>query len=292
MKLVSVYLITQNRSSLLKRALESLFVQDYPAIEVIVVDDASTDDTFEVVSELQQKYAFSYLRNDSVSGACFSRNRAINSAKGYYITGLDDDDYFCVSRVSELVAAYKEQYAFVCANVQELMGNGDLIGRNFGFQAGEFGLEQMLNHNLAGNQILTTKAKFLAVGGFDVDMPAFQDYDTWVRLLRVTPLALKIPSRSYVLETDHGGVRISSSNNKKLAGYERFISKNMDILSSRQLKSMHIMKCKVSGRKFSFIDLLTYTHKQNYKSAINLYIVRNMPWFKRSLDSLKKVIRS
>lgn len=288
MKLVSVYLITQNRSELLKRALQSIFNQDYPAIEVIVVDDASTDDTAEVIAAFQQQHEFTYLRNDSISGACFSRNRAIDCANGHYITGLDDDDYFHSHRVTELVEAYQEKYAFVCANVQELMGNGELIDRNFGFQSGEFGLEQMLNHNLAGNQVLTTKAKFAAVGGFDINMPAFQDYDTWVRLLRVTPVALKIASRNYVLETDHGGVRISSSNNKKLAGYEMFKNKNIDILSAKQLKSMHIMRCKVSGEPFGLFDLIKYTHAQNYKSALNLYIVRNLPWLKTRIDSFKK----
>jgi len=288
MKLVSVYLITQNRSGLLKRAIASIFKQDYPTIELVVVDDASTDDTGEVVKELQLQHDFIYLRNEHVSRACFSRNRAIEAASGYYVTGLDDDDYFCSDRVSQLVASYDEKYAFVCANVQELMGNGDLIDRNFGFQAGEFGLEKMLNHNLVGNQVLTTKEKFEAIGGFDINMPAFQDYDTWVRLLRKTPLALKIAARNYVLETDHGGIRISSSNNKKLEGYEMFIAKNSDILSKQQLKSMQVMKCKVSGKAFGLFDLLSHIHRHNYKSAINLYLVRNTPWVKSAIDRFKK----
>ncbi|NRD74695.1 glycosyltransferase [Shewanella sp. VB17] len=280
MTLVSVYLITQNRSRLLKRAIESVFKQDYLAIELIVVDDASTDDTSEIVEALQQQYSFIYLKNETISGACFSRNRAITTASGYYITGLDDDDYFYSNRVSQLVSAYDEKYAFVCANVQELMNSGELIDRNFGYQSGEFGLDKMLNYNLVGNQVLTTKAKFEEIGGFDVNMPAFQDYDTWIRLLRYHPLALKISARNYVLDTDHGGVRISSSNKKKLKGYNMFIDKNLDILSKQQLKSMQVMKCKISGKRFGLLDFFAYIHKNNYKSVINLYLVRNMPWIR------------
>ncbi|WP_299791232.1 glycosyltransferase [uncultured Shewanella sp.] len=289
MKLVTVYLITQNRSKLLTRAIDSIFKQDYPAIELIVVDDASTDDTSEVVKKLQQQYDFVYLKNEKVSGACFSRNRAIEASNGYYVTGLDDDDYFCPERVSQLVAAYDEKYAFVCANVQELMGNGDLIDRNFGFQSGKFGLEKLLHHNLVGNQVLTTKAKFEQVGGFDVNMPAFQDYDTWVRLLRKTPLALKISARNYVLETNHGGLRISSSNKKKLMGYRLFINKNRDILNAKQLQSMALLETKVSGSKYGFYNFIKTVNADNYKSALNLYLQRNLNWLKITLDHLKKI---
>lgn len=288
MKLVSVYLITHNRSELLKRAINSILEQDYPAIELIVVDDASTDNTSEIINALRQHHDFIYLRNEVASGACFSRNRAIEVASGYYVTGLDDDDYFCSSRVTQLVAAYDEKYAFVCANVFELMGSGELINRNFGFQAGEFDLDKLLHHNLVGNQVLTTRSKFKAIGGFDINMPAFQDYDTWVRLLRQTPLALKIPARNYVLETEHGGMRISSSNGRKIEGYEFFISKNKDILSNQQLKSMRVMKYKISGEKFSFFNLLCYIHKYNYKSVIHLYVIRNFPWIKITIDRFKK----
>ncbi|WP_218645298.1 glycosyltransferase [Shewanella sp. Scap07] len=288
MKLVSVYIITQNRSSLLKRAIESVFSQDYSALEVIVVDDASTDDTQELVEQLLKNYDFKYLRNEIISGACFSRNKAIQQATGHYITGLDDDDFFCKTRVSDLVAAYRDEYAFVCANVQELMPDGKRIDRSYGFESGEFGLEQMYNYNLAGNQVLTTKTKFEQIGGFDVNMPAFQDYDTWVRLLLHTPKALKIAACNYVLEKGHGGERISSSSSRKLLGFKRFIEKNKNSMSSQQLKSMNIMEHKISGAHFGLRTLLKNVHSKNYKSALNLYIVDNFPIIKNFYDSLKK----
>ncbi|SUI75472.1 glycosyltransferase [Shewanella morhuae] len=288
MELVSVYLITQNRSKLLKRAIESVFEQSYPTIQLIVVDDASTDDTQELIAFFKQKYDFIYLKNEVISGACFSRNRAIEVANGYYVTGLDDDDYFHFDRVAELVAAYDEKYAFVCSNTQELMRNNDLIDRSFGFKAGEFGLDKLLHHNLVGNQVLTTKTKFVKAGGFDVNMPAFQDYDTWVRLLRNTPLALKISARNYILETNHGCARISLNSSAKFIGYKLFFNKNKDLMDRKQLQSMELLGIKISGEQYGIYQLVKTINNSNYKSAINLYLLRNLNWFKIFLDNRKK----
>ncbi|WP_394200791.1 glycosyltransferase [Shewanella waksmanii] len=285
--LVTVYLITQNRSQLLERAIKSVIQQDYKEIELIVVDDASNDNTPETIAALQKDYDFIYLRNDVVRGACFSRNRAIQKATGYFITGLDDDDYFLPERVRQLVDAYEEQYAFVCSNVKELMKNGTMIPRSYGFQSGEFGLNEMLHHNLAGNQVFTTKKKFEQIGGFDVEMPAFQDYDTWVRLLKNNPKALKIAATNYILETEHGGVRISSSVNRKFQGFEKFKYKHRDLLKPSHLKSLTILEAKVSGSGFGFIDLIKSISPRNYKSALSLYIQRNMSWLKTRVDNLK-----
>lgn len=92
MKLVSAIITTHNRLSLLKRAVESALSQTYKNIEVIVVDDASTDGTPEYCNELPLRYI--YIPKEESRGGNHARNLGILAAKGEYVAFLDDDDYW------------------------------------------------------------------------------------------------------------------------------------------------------------------------------------------------------
>ena len=96
--LVSIYLPTYNRCALLRRAVDSVLAQTYTNWELIIVDDRSTDGTRAFLEDLQKldprvKCVFK-TDTGEVAGVQVSRNIAINMAKGRYITGLDDDDFF------------------------------------------------------------------------------------------------------------------------------------------------------------------------------------------------------
>ncbi|MCP6324099.1 glycosyltransferase, partial [Klebsiella pneumoniae] len=72
----------------------------YKNLEIIVVDDFSRDETSQYVKQkCNEDKRIIYVRNEKNMGACYSRNIAIQMAKGKYITGLDDDDYFLPERV-------------------------------------------------------------------------------------------------------------------------------------------------------------------------------------------------
>src|SRR5690606_21493496 len=106
--LVTVYIPTYNRLNLLRLAVVSVLNQDYENIELIVVDDGSSDGTVEFLSVLSAKESgVRYLVNEKNAGACVSRNRAIEIARGEFVTGLDDDDYFFPERIRLFVEAWK-----------------------------------------------------------------------------------------------------------------------------------------------------------------------------------------
>jgi glycosyltransferase involved in cell wall biosynthesis len=87
--LVSVLIPTYNRAQLCKKAVESVLSQTYHDIEVIVVDDGSSDDTREVVSSLDARVRYLYQKNSGVSAA---RNLGMQSARGEFLAFLDSDD--------------------------------------------------------------------------------------------------------------------------------------------------------------------------------------------------------
>ncbi len=90
--LVSVMVTTRNRVALLSRALGSVFGQDYPRVEVLVVDDASSDDTSTYIRSNHPSVRL--FRFEENRGLIAARNLMLKEAKGEYIISLDDDAYF------------------------------------------------------------------------------------------------------------------------------------------------------------------------------------------------------
>ena len=91
--MVSVIMAAYNAGAYIEKALEGVFAQSYADFQLIVVDDASTDNTGELLDK-QDDPRLLVLRNDTRSGAAFSRNRAIQKARGKYVAVLDADDFW------------------------------------------------------------------------------------------------------------------------------------------------------------------------------------------------------
>lgn len=103
MPLVTVYMPTHNRGALIRRAIDSVLNQTYKNLELIICSDGSTDETVDILQEYCDKDPrISYVVNETSQGACYSRNRCIERAKGEFITGLDDDDEFTANRIELL----------------------------------------------------------------------------------------------------------------------------------------------------------------------------------------------
>ncbi|MDY0973030.1 glycosyltransferase [Siccibacter turicensis] len=235
--LVSVYLTTKNRPGFLDRALNSVKNQTYKNIEVLVCNDGS-DPCFEneynaVVRKYEDAFVrFLYKKNLESQGACSSRNYLIENAGGYFVTGLDDDDFFHKQRISSFLENYDDKYGFICANSthdQRLFTNVD--------GGHEITFENMKFSNKVGNQIFIRKDRIRSVGGFDEAMPAWQDYDAWFRLLEIYGVAYKLKSRTMFVDVDPLRTRISTTSNA-YGGYLKFIAKHKALLTDEHLISL------------------------------------------------------
>ena len=93
--LVSVVIPTRNRCIRLLDAIASVRAQTGVQVEIIVVDDASSDDTMRLLSELSlEESRLRYVRNESPLGGGGARNAGVALAKGEFVAFLDDDDRF------------------------------------------------------------------------------------------------------------------------------------------------------------------------------------------------------
>lgn len=103
--LVSIGIPTYNRAAMLRRSIESALCQDYPMIEIIVSDNASTDDTQDICREFSKKDdRVKYVTQPSNIGAVANFAEVLKRASGEYFMWLGDDDWIDVSYVSHCVS--------------------------------------------------------------------------------------------------------------------------------------------------------------------------------------------
>jgi glycosyltransferase involved in cell wall biosynthesis len=231
--LVTVYIPTHNRKSSLIKAIESVLNQTYRNIEIIVVDDASSDGTKEFLAESAQEYTnLKYIVLEKVSGANVARNRAIKMAQGKFITGLDDDDEMLPERVEKLLSVYDDKFAFVTSEYY-VKKNEKLHRKKLTFKK-VINLNDMLYANIIGNQVLTTKKKFLESELFDEKLLAGQDLDMWIRLLRKNQFAKIIKEPLQIVNVNENESITNSSN--KIRGYFQMYFKHKSLMSINQRK--------------------------------------------------------
>ena len=236
--LVTVYIPTFNRVELLKRAVESVRQQTYQNLEIIIVDDCSNDNTHGYLEEITKRDSrIRYFIKEKNSGACVSRNIAIENAKGEFITGLDDDDYFLKDRLELFVKEVKNEDDILFTNLSVLENGGIKYVKKYKIKVGAIDL---LYNNYIGNQVFIKTAILKNCKGFDSKMRVWQDLEAWFNILKKNNCKARlINNYSYVLDISHEKDRISNSNKDKiLNSYLYFVKKhNLNYYEAMILKS-------------------------------------------------------
>lgn len=268
-ELVTVYIPTHRRPEMATRAVKSVLAQDYPNIELIVCDDGTPAEQTESLKTLLEEHGATYLRNESPMGACYARNVAISRATGTLITGLDDDDEFSVDRVGELVSGYSPSLAFIAASYNVVSSSG--VSKRT-FDAGSITYDQLLHYNKVGNQVLTETSRVKEVGAFDIEFPAMQDYELWLRLCKNYGTAKKLNSCSYTLHTEHEEARISSQPTKLQNALRKLRAKYKSDLKPKHDRTHAILAKRIEGNPPSLIRAIGAIHKDNYRMILSPYI--------------------
>jgi glycosyltransferase involved in cell wall biosynthesis len=183
---VSVILPSRNRSRRLGVALRTALGQHDVTLEVVVVDDGSTDDTAAVASAVGDPRV-RYVRRDDPGGVSVARNVGIGEARGRWIAFLDDDDVWAPTKLSRQVAA-------MVAQGRTWSYAGDvLVDADLRIVAGspppppEEVVRGIERHNSvpAGASNVVVGSDLLAqVGAFDPTLTIGEDWDLWIRLAR------------------------------------------------------------------------------------------------------------
>lgn len=222
---VTIYIPTKNRLAFLKKAVESVLRQTYTNWELIVVNDASTDGTKDYLDDLSKSNPkVKVIHHHESLGACVSRNDAIFSATGTFITGLDDDDYFARNRLENFITEWDPNFIALCTNNISVK-NG--IENEKTLQPVTYIKQKdLLYFNVVNNQIFTKTKSLQEIGGFDSQLSIWQDYECWYRLLSKGS-AKKLSEPTYYFDVSDRADRISTARKEKaIESYHVFIKNN------------------------------------------------------------------
>ncbi len=273
-ELVSIYIPTRDRIDLLRRAVKSCVVQDYPHLEIIISDDGSAAEHRQQLAELAAlDPRIQIISSDTPQGACAARNKAIAAAKGYFITGLDDDDEFMPNRISCFIRSWQQtagNAAFLCANSEVIITGGLRLKQKKRPQT--ITLNQLLHANIIGNQLFTKTEYLRAIGGFDEQLSARQDYETWLRLAERFGDGQRIPDVTYLVHQDHRYERISNSS-RRIQGYDYVFSKHKHLMNDSQ-KQSHLFYRRLYTENPSLLPLLAKTPLRLWPVAIKVISLR------------------
>ena len=185
MATVSVIIPTHNRSDFLRRAIASVLNQTYQDFELIVVDDASTDNTAEAVAEFNDE-RIKLLRHDTNKGGSAARNTGILASECDYIALLDDDDEWLpekLSRQMEVLLSSPPQVGCVYSGCVDVTTTGKTIGEYIPTKRGDLSKDLVAENCVGGASSALLKRECVKkVGLFDESLPCSQDYDLWIRI--------------------------------------------------------------------------------------------------------------
>ena len=279
---ISVIIPTYNRCDLLKRAINSVIKQTITPKEIIIVDNGSTDQTYQMVSSLFPEINYFIEKKRGVSAA---RNKGILESKSKWIAFLDSDDTWKPTKLEKQM-----EYSVFNQDKYRIIHTDENWYRNKKF------LNQLKKHKKSGGNIFKNSLQLCCIspssvvlkkqifddyGLFDENLEVCEDYDMWIRITAKeevgfldSPLVLK-----------YGGH--SDQLSKKFWGMDRFRIKSLE----KNLKNEHFSKSQKINVLDTLIEKLTIVSdgalKRGNKEIFKKYNGKLQDW-SIELDKLKK----
>mgnify|MGYP001445086761 CR=1 FL=1 len=280
--LISIILPTFNHAKFLKKAIESVIRQNYSNWELIIIDNNSVDETFEIInsySDIRIKYH--KTQNNGVIAA--SRNLGIHLSTGSWIAFIDSDDWWTNDKLIKSVKYIEtENFDLIYHDLYLVDKKNQLTFKKLASSRSlHFPIYQdlLLNGNGILNSSVLVRKKILEEVGLlscDTDKITWEDYDCWLRISRIT-------NRFYYLKETLGYYWVAGGNmsnpdqdlknaksiyNKYVKDYYNFIPSWILLSEGKALvKKGYILK---GIKKFNKITLVNYSFKEFTKSKLKI----------------------
>ena len=223
---VSVVIPTRNRWGFLSRTVRSVLAQEGVDLELIIVDDGSTDETPERLAAIDDARVH-VLRNAESGGVARARNTGMAAARGEWIAWLDDDDLWGPRKLrAQLDAAASENGDFVWCDAVVINLDGRIVAFEPGPDADDFVARAHRRNPMPGgcSNAIARLGAVRAAGKFDESLHVVADWDYWLRLSEhARPAAVREPLVAY---TVHTGNMVARDPGDPLEEFERFAAKH------------------------------------------------------------------
>ena len=200
---VSIIIPTYNQSQYLEEAVESVLNQTYKNIEIIIVDDGSTDNTPEVIKSFDNKIIYIQQKNKGASGA---RNTGIKKANGQYIAFLDSDDLWLKNKLEKQIKFIQNnpEIGLLGTGCYQMIDINKMIYKKIFPAKNEILQKDLIKYNpFIQSSVMIKKDVFNSIGLYDEKFKESEDYDLWLRIAqkyKVANLEQALVTKKYYAE--------------------------------------------------------------------------------------------
>jgi glycosyltransferase involved in cell wall biosynthesis len=228
---VSVIIPAYDRAQSVGDAITSVLAQEGVALEVIVVDDASTDDTAAVVAAMTDP-RLRLIRHPRNMGVSAARNTGIDAARGDLIAFQDSDDLWLPGNLAAQVAALHAAPKAVASYCGMIVENPEVVGGKGSFymppkdqrvRSGDLHLALLGGNFISTQTLVVRRAAIGQVGAFDPGLPALVDWDFVLRLSALGPIMLVDKP---LVQQRYSENSLTRSLEKRLHGYLGILEKH------------------------------------------------------------------
>jgi glycosyltransferase involved in cell wall biosynthesis len=284
--LVSVVIIVYNGEDYVGRALASALAQTHGNLEVIVVDDASTDGSCAVVERVSDP-RIRLVRRERNGGIGAARNDGIRAARGEWIAFLDCDDRWAPRKIEQQLerALTKPDAGLVYAWATVESETGEVVGEYRSRVEGDVLRELLRSNCISGSasSAMVRRDVLAAVGSFDETLQSAEDWDMWLRISAAYPVACV--AEPLVLLTRRGA---SSSGNP------RRMERNSVLVLERAFATYarkHRRQRRRARAWVHYLAAVELEHQGQYLPAAARY-VRTLGWKPASLGAVVGLVRA
>lgn len=216
--MISVIIPTYNRANVIRRSIDSVLNQTYKDLELIIIDDNSSDNTEQIINDINDK-RLRYIKLNENKGACFARNYGITISKGEYIAFQDSDDEWCLDKL-KLQYDYleKRNLDVVSCRVEIFADKNIIFPRRVDLTLDSVYLDNRITtQTILGKRICFEKVKF------DETLLRFQDWDLVINLFKEYKIEILDKVLVKVYQQDDS---ITKNPKKAITSLETYLKKH------------------------------------------------------------------
>lgn len=273
---ITIIIPTYNRAHLIKRTLDSVYAQTHDEIELIIVDNNSTDNTLEIIENFRNNNKRNNLSiktyNESVQSSAAARNTGLLNATSEWIVFFDSDDVMnphLLEEYSKKIAKNKGNVDIILARADRTDLDGNVSETHF--YTKNFLSKQILNSILITTKYIIRRDFIIKCGSWDAEMLGWNDWELGVRLLLNKPRVKWINSKILIHIYSQANSITGKDYSSKINIWSKAIDKVEHLIETSNISKKKYYLSLIKYRKISLAALCTKEKdpigKQLYKQV-------------------------
>lgn len=237
MELVSIIIPCYNHAVFLEETLRSALASTYAPIEIIIVNDGSTDNSEKMALKYSREFSNIFYISQTNQGPAAARNNGIRSAKGKYILPLDADDLISSNYIEEAVTTFERD-----KRIKVVYCNAEFFGeKRQQWTLPNFSHKLLARENMIFATAMYRKSDWEKIGGYDERMTwGWEDWEFWISMLKDGGNAVKLPITGFFYRVRKGSRRKSTNREAKRKTVALINEKHLDFEKKYLHGPLHI----------------------------------------------------